>query len=142
MALLKKEVEANRRLDDEGPMQTQYEGMENVEEPPKKKRTRECELEFETQRVIAGLPEPEHNYLWDKPDSKRHVDYAFVPERVAVEVNEETAHGKWRKQEQDARKGIDLLLRGWVLLRFTGTMLKNDPGYCMDALRKVLEERW
>lgn len=98
----------------------------------------ECEATFLLiLRSDPTLPPFVVHHLWDKPRSKRHVDVAFVDYAVAVEINEETTHGHWKKQADDAAKLNDMQLAGWLVLHFTGTMLR-DPAAVLATLHAAL----
>lgn len=99
----------------------------------------EVEAAFEWALRAAGVPAWERNHK-PFPDDKREIDFAWPGEsrKVGVEIQEETSHRYWRKQEQDARKLNELQLMDWTLLHFTGTMVTADPWGCIDTLRQAL----
>ncbi len=86
-------------------------------------------------RANPDLPGWETHYRFDK--TRRHLDVAFADYSVGIEVQEETCHGHWRKQTEDAKKLNDLQLLGWLVLHFTGTMLQ-DPDYVIGTIRNAL----
>ena len=65
-------------------------------------------------------------------------DFCWRAAKVAIEVDEETAHGRWHKQTQDREKGNAAVVAGWRLLRFSGAMLRDDPDTCIAQLRELL----
>jgi very-short-patch-repair endonuclease len=98
----------------------------------------ECEATFLLiLRSDESLPPFVVHHLWDAPRSRRHVDAAFCDYGVAVEIQEETAHRHWTKQTEDAQKLNDLQLAGWIVLHFTGTMLR-DPAAVLATVRAAL----
>ena len=71
------------------------------------------------------------------------LDYAFLATEsrlydVALEIDEETAHGRWYKQTQDRQKHNAAVVLGWRLLRFSGAMLRDDPDLCIAQLKQLL----
>jgi very-short-patch-repair endonuclease len=83
------------------------------------------------------LPMPEAQFVAIQ-GRKFRFDFAWPAQRVLVEVQEETAHGKWRKQSQDAEKLNLAQLHGYVVLQFTGTMLREDPAGCIKTVTTAL----
>ncbi len=80
------------------------------------------------------------DFRFRAPASRQELDYVWGADtiRVAVEIDEETAHGRWRKQTEDREKGNAALLLGWRLLRFSGAMLRDDPDGCIAQLKQLL----
>ena len=99
--------------------------------------TGECEARFEFLCTVFNLPTPVPQYR-AIPGRRFRFDFAWPEHRLLVEIQEETAHGKWRKQSQDAEKLNLAQMQGWIVLQFTGSMLRDDPGKCMDMVRIAL----
>ncbi len=93
---------------------------------------------FELLLRDAGIDGYVKNYRFRAPASRQEIDYAWPELRCGVEVDEETCHGRWRKQTEDRQKGNIALLTGWRLLRFSGAMLRDDPDGCIAQLRELL----
>ena len=101
--------------------------------------TGECEARFEFLCTVFNLPTPTPQYK-AIPGRRFRFDFAWPEHRLLVEIQEETAHGHWRKQSQDAEK-LNLAQtqpERWIVLQFTGSMLRDDPGKCMDLVKEVL----
>jgi len=97
----------------------------------------ECELLFWRYCRMFELPLPTSQYV-AIPGRRFRFDFAWPAQRVLVEVQEETAHGKWRKQSQDAEKLNLAQLQGYIVLQFTGTMLRDDPAGCIKTVTTAL----
>ena len=67
-----------------------------------------------------------------------YLDIAFQRERVAGEVDGWEHHSKPDVFETDRLRQNALVLDGWLVLRFTWTMLTTDPDYVLRATREAL----
>lgn len=127
---------------------------------------------FEMYLAALGrdLPEHETEYAFASP-RKWKFDYAWVPQRVAVEL-EGGAYGRRvrcqncgeivRAAKQDGEAGREVRIGGahntsryfsdlekynvaaalgWCVLRFTRQNVENDPHEMVDLLRRVLDQR-
>lgn len=97
----------------------------------------EVEAEFDLALRSENMPAWERNHK-PFPNDKREIDFAWPEMYVGVEIQEETAHRHWRKQEQDARKSNELQLMGWTILHFTGTMVMTDSRDCIKKVREAM----
>ena len=70
-----------------------------------------------------------------------YLDIAFQRERVASEVDGWEYHSKADVFETDRLRQNALVLDGWLVLRFTWTMLTTDPDYVLNTTRKALALR-
>lgn len=70
-----------------------------------------------------------------------YLDIAFRRERVAVEVDGWRYHATPEVFETDRARQNALVLDGWLVLRFTWTMLTQDPGYVLRTTRAALHSR-
>lgn len=93
-------------------------------------------------RLLAAdfaMPTPEHNF--DKAMGRKHrFDWAFIPERIAVEVD----GGQWAKfggrhaTDTDREKlNIAASLR-WLVFRFSPQQLKRDPAGCVEMVKRAI----
>lgn len=88
----------------------------------------------------AGLPEPvpEHQF---HPERKWRFDYAWPGYKVAAEVEGGTwAHGRHtrgRGFENDARKYNQAAVHGWLVLRFTGDMIRK--GEAVETISQAIK---
>lgn len=97
----------------------------------------DLEAEFAFHLRALGVPAWERGYHFD--DTKRHFDFAWPAQHVAAEVNGEAVHGHWGKQREDAQKRNDAQALGWVVLTFTGRMIRSDPLGCIEQVKRALE---
>lgn len=81
------------------------------------KGSTESELERRFLRVVrnARLLEPGRQHRV----GRRRIDFAYIEERIAIELDGFAEHGVKRAFEDDRRRQNELTLQGWVVLRFT-----------------------
>ncbi len=99
-------------------------------------------IDFFTQCLAAGLPEPEPEHYFARP-RKWRVDFAFVEQKVAVELE----GGVWTGGRHVRPKGFlndiekynELALRGWVLIRCTHDMVAS--GEALALVERALQMR-
>ena len=103
----------------------------------------DLEAELATYLRVFCVPAWEEGYHWDS-DSKRHFDFAWPKSQppIAVEVNGEAVHAHWEKQAEDAMKRNDAALANprWIVLTFTGQMIRRNPAGCVDVIKAALGE--
>lgn len=96
-----------------------------------------------------GFTRPERQYQFH-PTRKWRLDFAWVRERVAVEVEggiwRRNSEGNWAGAhshpmniERDIEKGNALAALGWILVRATDKNIKS--GEVFDVLRAALDAR-
>ncbi len=72
-------------------------------------------------------------------------DFAWPNYRVAVEAEGGTwvrgAHVRGGKYSKDCRKYNRAALEGWLLLRWTADLIRNEWGWCMEELEEALRKR-
>jgi very-short-patch-repair endonuclease len=79
-------------------------------------------LERRFLRIIdrAGLPRPVPQFAVKRPDgSEARIDFAYVEERVAIELDGHDSHATRARRSSDARRGNDISNDGWHPLTFT-----------------------
>ena len=103
----------------------------------------ELEDTLELLMIADNLPEWERDYLFDKPRSKRELDFAFVSYKVGVEVQggiwARGAHTRGIGYMRDCSKLNDAQLQGWLLLWVTRKHI--ETGKALVWLRRALTER-
>lgn len=103
----------------------------------------DLEEAFQEQIDSAGLKGYKRNFLFDKPITKRHLDFAFTKEKVAVEVQGGSwsggRHTRGAGYESDRHKGNEAQIRGWLVLEVTTTMITD--GFALDYLNRALFSR-
>ena len=91
----------------------------------------------------AGLPEFKRNYHFDKPRSKREMDFAWPEYKVGVEVQggiwARGAHTRGAGYMRDCSKLDDAQLQGWILLWVTAHHIEH--GKALVWIRRALTER-
>ena len=85
--------------------------------------------------TAAGLPAPEREYQFHPP-RKWRFDFAWIPLLIAVEVEGGSwvggAHNRGAGFLKDCQKYNQAALDGWMVLRFTGDMIKSG-----EALQQI-----
>ena len=75
------------------------------------------------------------------PGRRFRFDFAFVPERVLIEIQGGTwnrgAHGRGAGIQRDYEKGNLAVQHGWRVLSFDGKSVKS--GEAVETIRKALE---
>jgi hypothetical protein len=93
---------------------------------------------------LAGLPEPEREFLFHKK-RKWRFDLAWPDLLIAVEVEggiwTNGRHVRGEGYEADCEKYNEAQLAGWMVLRFTPGMIKrgNASGVIEKAIRRAIE---
>jgi very-short-patch-repair endonuclease len=94
--------------------------------------------------LAPDLPAPVAEYRFDKV-RKWRMDFAWVNERVSVEVDgSEWTRGRHTRGAgyiSDCWKANTAQLAGWIYLKFTSTMLRDQPAECVAAVVMALELR-
>ncbi len=91
-------------------------------------------------RLLASdLPKPKQEYRFH-PTRRWRFDNAWPKEKIAVEID----GGQWKRgggrhnSDGDREKLNEAAVLGWRVLRFSGTMLRNDPVGCIKTVRRAL----
>jgi very-short-patch-repair endonuclease len=69
------------------------------------------------------------------------MDFAFVPERVAVECDGVYWHGRPEQQERDRRKDAYLTRHGWRVVRLSEAAITESPEACAERVASLLHDR-
>ena len=77
----------------------------------------------------AGLPDWVANYAIHGEDGRiiAEIDFANPALKIAIEVDGRAFHSDRQSFERDRERQNMLVLRGWIVLRFTWERLVNDP---------------
>lgn len=102
-------------------------------------------LERSLERKIAeaGLPEPQTQYLWARPERLYRADFAWPEAMVLAEVQggiwaaDPGRHNRGSGYERDCERDNLAAILGWKLLRFTERLIKD--GIAVDHIRRALE---
>lgn len=99
-------------------------------------------------QLAPDLPQPKSNYLFLKHIKREHkFDAAWVGYKVAVEIEGGTwqrggsRHNRPKGYRDDCFKYNLGVEHGWLILRYTGEMLKENPYSVMQQIRRVLHQR-
>ncbi len=96
------------------------------------------ELLFIALLLEHGLPEPVlHHRVMDGSRFVAEVDLAYVPERVALELDG-AIHLDRTVRERDLPRQNDLILLGWTVLRFTWARFVQRPLAVVQEVRTAL----
>ncbi len=94
---------------------------------------------FLFQIKAMGLALPEKEYRFHETRRWRF-DFAYPEQQLAVEVEGGTwaggRHTRGSGYEKDCEKYNEAALRGWSVLRFTGSMIKS--GKAVETLKEAL----
>jgi hypothetical protein len=101
------------------------------------------ERDFILACMALDLPAPEREYRFDQK-RKWRADFAWPFQRVLVEIEGgEWAHGRHvtpRGYNKDCEKYNFATINRWRLLRFTGTMIRQDPVGCAQLVKTLLTD--
>ncbi|WP_445152530.1 DUF559 domain-containing protein [Baekduia sp. Peel2402] len=86
----------------------------------------------------AGLPRPQVNRF----DGVRESDFRWPDQRLIVEVDSWTFHGRTRRSfDADRARDRQLLREGWRVARFTDRQILADAAGVVDELQALLAHR-
>lgn len=69
------------------------------------------------------------------------IDFAHVDLGIAIEVDGRAFHSDRRSFERDRARQNDLVLRGWLVLRFTWEQITTRPEWVIAEIRKAVAHR-
>ncbi len=97
------------------------------------------ELERNFLRLVrrAGLPAPARQHRV----RRRRIDFAYVDEKIAIELDGFAHHGRKSVFDDDRRRQNLLVLDGWLVLRFTWHDVTKKPEGVVAILRQALRDR-
>lgn len=91
-------------------------------------------------RVFGGdLPEPVQEYRF-LPGRKYRFDFCFLAQKLAVEIDggQWAAGGGRHNKDADRWKLNEAARAGYCVIRFSGTMLQEEPERCIQMVRDAL----
>ncbi len=102
------------------------------------------ELEATFLRLVesAGIEAPTRQFHlpWrDTPDG--HVDFAWIEQRLIIEVDGRRWHARDQAWGEDVRREAEASIRGWQLQRFTFEQVKSEVEFVIAVLRQRLRLR-
>jgi very-short-patch-repair endonuclease len=68
------------------------------------------------------------------------LDFAYVPARIAIELDGYTHHSSHARFTQDRKRQRDLIRDGWRVLVFSGTEVFHQAERCVDEARATIEQ--
>jgi len=101
----------------------------------KRDATTESPLEH---RLAKALSAKNVAYEREYLISRMHVDFAFPKSKLVVECDGYRYHHEQKARERDKRRDDILRSKGWTVLRFTGTELRDDLDGCVRRIRERL----
>ena len=66
------------------------------------------------------------------------VDYAYLDQRIAIEVDGRATHCNKRDVQRDRRRQNDIVLDGFLVLRFTWDDVTKDRDYVVATIKRAL----
>lgn len=95
---------------------------------------------FETLVVEHGLPRPvsQHVIVGASGRFVAKVDYAYLPERVVIEIDGATYHAGTTQWRADLARQNRIVALDWDVLRFTGEDLERRPAEVVSQVRGLL----
>jgi len=131
------DLHSRRGRDGCGPLRRQIERYAGIEGIPDS-TLEQCFLD---DLLDAGLPVPVCQHEVPGPGSAIYrIDFAYVPERVAIEVDG-PHHRRPEVAARDRRRDAYLRARGWEVLRFDEEAVTFHPWPVLAEVRRALELR-
>lgn len=102
----------------------------------REKGATESELERRFLRLLlkARLREPDRQHRV----GTRRIDFAYVEERVAIELDGFAGHSRKQTFEDDRQRHNALVLEGWLVLRFTWDDVTKRPDAVLTTIERAL----
>lgn len=100
------------------------------------------EREFYKLLKAAGLPLPTRQFHapWLKPLNGR-VDFAYVDLKIVIEADSRRWHLQFDAFETDRSRDNAAQIAGWMVLRITWRMIKEEPDAVIRTIREAIEVR-
>lgn len=92
--------------------------------------------------VDGGLPEPVKQFraAWLKPLNGR-IDLAYPDYQILIEGDSRRWHGTFDAFETDRSRDNAAQIAGWIVMRVTWRMIKNEPSKVLQTVKAALESR-
>jgi very-short-patch-repair endonuclease len=87
------------------------------------------------------LPIPVRNYPLRIGARRVWLDLCYPELRIAIEIDGKAYHVLAEDWEDDLDRQNDLILDGWLVLRFTARALRDDAAGCMERVRQAIALR-
>jgi very-short-patch-repair endonuclease/predicted transcriptional regulator of viral defense system len=106
-------------------------------------RPTESDLELLLWELIerSDLPMPHRQVEILANGARYRLDLAYPTRRIAIEGDGFGVHTERGAFERDRVRQNDLLLDGWLVLRFTWEQIVNSPEWVVRTIRRALDER-
>ena len=101
------------------------------------------ELESLFMKILrkARLPRPTQNFGLVIDGRRLWLDVCFPDLRIAIEIDGKAYHLFSEDWEDDLERQNDLVLDGWLVLRFSARVIRDHPEVVARRVRKALEDR-
>lgn len=106
-----------------------------------------CQSELEIFGVthvlrIPGIPAPVQQHRVVLPNGRSvHLDAAYVPAKVGVELDGAGYHSSREERERDMSRDTALATLGWATLRYSYRRLTGEPVACQREIELVVRGR-
>ncbi len=98
---------------------------------------------------VGGVPPYERNYRKGIPGRRLEADFAWPRYKVGIEVQGGTWLPKSGKasghvgagQTRDFKKMNLFIENDWKVLQWSSDMIRDDPVFCIEQLKRVLKQR-
>lgn len=92
--------------------------------------------------VDGGLPEPVKQFRapWLKPLNGR-IDLAYIDYQILIEGDSRRWHGTFDAFETDRSRDNAAQIAGWIVIRVTWRMIKDEPSKVLQTVKAALESR-
>jgi len=67
------------------------------------------------------------------------VDFAIPNKRIVIEVDGHAFHSTRNQRTRDAKRERELVLKGWKVIRFTGSEIHKDVFGCINDAKLIVE---
>lgn len=96
----------------------------------------ESVLELEVLRALrdAGIPDPVPQYPLDLEGRSIRIDFAWVEQKVALEVDSQLHHSSRLAFDRDRDRDLRLIRAGWKPVRVSATQIGSDLVRTMQAV--------
>lgn len=91
--------------------------------------------------VAAGLPAPVPQHRVTVGSSDYRLDFAYPNQRIAIEGDGFAFHSDRQRFETDRQRQNDLVLDGWLVLRFTWRQIVHHPDQVAARIAAALDQR-
>ncbi len=89
----------------------------------------------------ARLPRPTQNFGLVIDGRRLWLDVCFPDLRIAIEIDGKAYHVFAEDWEDDLERQNDLVLDGWLVLRFSARAIRDHPDVVVRRVRQALEAR-